>query len=240
MSLGQFRQFLEPVESRLMMFTHPHMQRILHAPPLDLAEIVDENAALLVNLQHAEDDIISAEANLILGAFIINEIWRHLYKQRGRKQFYLIIDECYLLLTPETKRVIDQAAKYGLHLFLFHQDESQIRDAGISGNFESARIKIRFNDDTNRLFNLRRPNKLPIDVRTPDVESKPDFLREVYVAHLLKGYPTLADVDAALALPLSPPAVAVESNAPATPGESLSTQMFSNAPANESDEDFFE
>lgn len=241
MSPGQFRQFLEPVESRLMLFAHPHVQRILNAPALDIPAIVDTTSALLVNLQHAEDDIISAEANLVLGAFIINDVWRYLYKQSGAKEFYLIVDECYLLLTPETKYILDQAAKYGLHLFLFHQHESQLQDARISGMLERARIKVKFYDETNRLYQLRRPNKPPVDVRTPDVRPQPTFLREEYIAHLLQDYPTVADADAALALPIPPPAGAVESNTPSPPVESPSTQIFSNAPANEpSDEDFYE
>ena len=68
--------------------------------------------------------------------------------EEGRRcRYYMIIDEFQLFLTPDIPEMLDQAAKYGIHLFLFHQHLSQLRQldeqayGAVMGN---ARIKAVF------------------------------------------------------------------------------------------------
>ena len=60
--------------------------------------------------------------------------------------FFLMIDEFQKFVTPDVPEMLDQAAKYGLHLFLFHQHLSQLkeRDPQIYGALTNARTKIVF------------------------------------------------------------------------------------------------
>jgi hypothetical protein len=57
-----------------------------------------------------------------------------------------VIDEFQLFLTPDIPEMLDQAAKYGLHLLLFHQHLSQLKavDLNAYGAMSNARIKLVF------------------------------------------------------------------------------------------------
>lgn len=65
---------------------------------------------------------------------------------RQPSPFFLIIDEFQLFLTPDIPDMLDQGAKYGIHLFLFHQHLSQLRqlDEQAFGAMSNARIKLVF------------------------------------------------------------------------------------------------
>jgi hypothetical protein len=123
---------LESTANRLFKFiTHPTIRRMmgLQSNAIDLKEIINQKRILLVNLQPS--DYVSEETARIVGALLVNEIWeimRRRASQDARRlpPFYLVMDEFQNFATPDIARILDQGAKYGLHLMLFHQYLEQL------------------------------------------------------------------------------------------------------------------
>src|SRR5205823_4291897 len=124
-----FQSYIEGAGNRLNIFTHPHVRRIIGVTSnsFDLRSIINNQEILLANLQSAEDDIIGEESTNVLGTFLINELWEITRKRQKPVEFYLIIDECHRYLTDDIQHILIEAAKRGLHLFLFHQDMQQLK-----------------------------------------------------------------------------------------------------------------
>ena len=150
----RFRDFSEQIESaknRLFRFLAPRqVRRImgLDFNNLDLRSIIEEGKILLVNLQRS--DILTLENSRLIGTLLLNEFWEVASRRKqtasGRKpsDFFLIIDEFQMFLTPDIPEMLDQAAKYGLHLMLFHQRLSQLKqlDEQAFGAVNNARVKL--------------------------------------------------------------------------------------------------
>lgn len=232
-----FRAYIDSTESRLDAFTHPHVQRImgLRENSIDVNRIIRDRGILLVNLQPSRDDLISDTANRIIGTLLINEIWEYMRKQETPQEFYLIIDEAQLYLTPDISEMIDQSAKYGLHLLLFHQHAGQLTTQ-IEKALANAQVKIRFH--AKRKFTLERPGKEPVEAITPDVNAAPAFKVQEYIERLTSSFYTIEEVDARLATIRGRELARVELEH--TISESPRTQIFSNAPTDISDDDLFE
>lgn len=116
-------RFIEPTQIRRTMG--------LSVNNIDIADIIETGKILLVNLQ--PQNRLSQDNARLIGTLLLSEFWETA-KQReqgpgGRQpsDFYLIIDEFQLFLTPDIPQMLDQAAKYGLHLFLFHQHLAQLK-----------------------------------------------------------------------------------------------------------------
>lgn len=189
-----FRSYIDSTENRIEAFAHPHLKRIMGVPEnaIDIPEIVRKRGILLVNLQASQDDLISAEANRVLGTLLINELWEYFRRQGSYQEFYLVVDECQDYLTPDVPQMVEQGAKYGLHLMLFHQHLGQL-SSPIERALINAQTKIEFTGK--RRFILTRPEEEPIEAQTPDVEAKPTTRYERYVDDLLSGFMTIEEVE---------------------------------------------
>ena len=104
----------------------------LNTNNIDLEDIIESGKILLVNLQPKKNRLSWDNARLI-GTLLLSEFWeiaRERQQGPGGKPpspFFLMIDEFTLLLTPDIPEMLDQAAKYGIHLLLFHQHLSQLK-----------------------------------------------------------------------------------------------------------------
>ncbi len=116
-----------------------------------LEDVIENGKILLVNLQ-PKKNWLSLEKRAGYRHASLNEIWE-ITRQREQgaggkapSPFFLMIDEFQLFLTPDIPEMLDQAAKYGLHLLLFHQHLSQLKtiDLKAYGAMSNARIKVVF------------------------------------------------------------------------------------------------
>lgn len=148
-----FSDQIESTRNRLQRFLVPlPMRRIMGSPTnnLDIEDIIETGKILLVNLQPS--DVITSENASMLGTLLLNEIWEVASRRKtftgGRPptSWPVIIDEFQMFLTPDMPLMLDQAAKRGIHLFLFHQRLSQLQDLDPNayGALNNARIKIVF------------------------------------------------------------------------------------------------
>lgn len=200
-----FESFIESTGNRLQLFMHPQVRRILGTTKtINLSSIINNQEVLLVNLQPSRDDIIGAESNRVLGTLLINEFWEITRRREYPSEFYLVIDECHRYLTNDIEQMLHEAAKYGLHLFLFHQDKSQLKEAGFDGAIKSAQTKLFFSTEEDlkpqRHFTLRTGYTF-IDAEAREVRSfvVSPAQREQYVERLTHDFLTREEVDALLA-----------------------------------------
>jgi len=157
LSLLGRRDFFEQIEStrnRLFRFLAPRQVRrimALDTNNLKLDEIINQGKILLVNLQPS--DVLSDENARLIGTLLLNELWevgmRRKQTEAGKNpsSFYVIIDEFQKFLTPDIPAMLDQAAKYGIHLCLFHQHLSQLKaldEQTYGAVMTNARTKIVF------------------------------------------------------------------------------------------------
>jgi len=153
-SKGAVKTYLESTGNRIEIFRHPQMQRVmgLSENSLNVRQIIDERGVLLVNLQPS--DIFGIDQCRVLGTLLINEIWEITRRRQRSVPHFLLIDECGEYLTPDIPLMLSQAAKYGLHLMLFHQYDEQLPKS-MRGAFQNARIKCFFT--TPRKFQFSSP-----------------------------------------------------------------------------------
>jgi len=144
---------VESARNRVLRFVgSDNIRRIVGLPDnnLNIEEIVAQGKILLVNLQPS--DALSEEQGRLLGTLLLNELWevgrRRRRNSNGAKptDFFIIIDEFQKFLTPDVPDMLNEAAKYGFHLFLFHQHLAQLEklDAQVYGSLTNARIKLVF------------------------------------------------------------------------------------------------
>jgi hypothetical protein len=201
-----FQSFIESTGNRLQLFSHPQVRRILGTPKcIDVRSITNNQGILLVNLQPSPDDVIGAESNRVLGTLLINELWEVARRRERPVEFYLIIDECHRYLTHDLEEMLQEAAKYGLHLFLFHQDMSQLKKAGFDGAIRNAQTKLFFSTEDEpklqRHFILRLASQFFFDAEALNV--KPFRVdaheRELLIERLTKDFLTSNEIDALFA-----------------------------------------
>ena len=140
---------LESTGNRLFKFiTHPTIRRIvgLQTNNIDLEAITSGKGILLVNLQPS--DLLSDDAARLIGTLLLNELWEILRRRKtgyGKKPapFYLIIDEFQNYATPDIPHMLDEGAKYGLHLMLLHQRLSQL-SPDLHGSVKNAHTRFVF------------------------------------------------------------------------------------------------
>lgn len=196
-----FETYIESVASRLQLFIHPHVRRIMAVPDncIDVEDIVDSGKSLLLNLQPSD----RLTTGRVIGTLLINELWEIFRRKKKPKEFYLVMDECQMFFTPDIAEMLDQGAKYGLHLFLFHQRLTQI-PITTAGALDNAQTKIEFNTGEftpmQRRFMLTRPNGIKYFDDVPLVHRYPLEPETVvtYEDKLLKDYLSIEDLDKAL------------------------------------------
>lgn len=200
-SRQEFKKDLQSTRNKLQRFTHPQAKRILGLKTnnLDLQAIVDKGQILLCNLQPAEDDLIGSTETNLLGTLLINELWELTRKRRQKVDYYFIVDECHQYVGQDVKSILAEAAKYGLRVWLSHQEMSQVKE--IEGAIKNARTKIAFGQTKH--FTLTRANGEVIQIEAPDVkkwvvpEQKVEEYQEAKTAEFL----TTREVDQLLYRP---------------------------------------
>jgi len=206
MKPGAFATYIESMENRLEMFSHPQVRRILGLREncIKLREIINGQEILMVNLQPSP--VISDENNRVIGTLLVNELWqifRERTKSDKRYPYYLIVDECQKYLTPDIAAMLDEAAKYGLHLMLFHQREAQL-DKNLSSALQNAQTKFIFSTEDEpkkqRHFRFIRPGGERIDAEVPEVKTFPlnDVTLTTYKELLLAGFMSAREIDSIL------------------------------------------
>lgn len=222
---------LESAGNRLQRFiTHPTVRRTmgLKENSIDLQKIMDERAILLVNLQPS--DTLSRDAASVIGTLLLNEVWEVARRRRGSSEgrpcpFYLVIDEFQNFATLDVPEMLDEGAKNGLHLMLFHQRLSQLT-SDLQGAVRNAHSRFVFGglprgevatllegslsslDDVaatvlhaKQHFSFRRPGRQLAMVLAPHVRDFPTSreLIDHYVDERVASYPTPEAVDLLLA-----------------------------------------
>lgn len=127
-----YLNMVESTANRLFKFlTQQTVKRIVGTVEnsLNIQKIVDTRGTLLVNLQASPT--FSQESARIIGTLFISELWEILRKRtredlRKLPNFFLVVDEFQNFTTPDFAQMLDQSAKYGLHLLLFHQNLNQL------------------------------------------------------------------------------------------------------------------
>lgn len=262
-----YTAYLESTANRLFKFlTNPTIRRIAAVPDnaIDLEKILNTNTVLLVNLQPS--DVLSAEAARIIGTLLVNDIWeivrcRTKHQARGVPEVFLILDEFQNFATPDISAMLDEGAKFGLRLMLFHQRLSQL-SGELAGSMKNAHTRFVFGglsrlDASHMLegaaistehieatvqnpkqhFTLYRAGRSPAFVAAPTVASYPmRFDRiEAYIREKTAAYMTAECVDAVLdRMDTTPPASSTTPATPAPPTQKPSDQK------EYCDEDFFE
>jgi hypothetical protein len=197
----KFKQDIESTRNKLQKFIHPQMRRVMGLPDnnIDPEAIVEHGFTLLCNFQAAEDELIGGENTRVLGTLLLSELWESFRKRKNPKEYYLIIDECDQFIGPDIQQVLNEAAKTGLHIFLFHQHEGQIKE--VAGAMKNAQTKIMFSTEDfpkpQRHFVLRRANHDIIDIEVPEVNTPPVTADEMseYLLYLTQHFMTVDEVD---------------------------------------------
>lgn len=226
-----YLNMVESTANRLFKFlTQQTVKRIIGSSEnaLDIQKIVDSRGTLLVNLQAGAT--FSQESSRIIGTLLVNEIWETIRKRtreemRKLPKFFLIVDEFQSFATPDFGQMLDQAAKYGLHQVLFHQNLNQL-DADLRTALTACHTRFVFGgvtradasymlegsiptidnlqDDISsvpslpaRYYLLKRPDQRLAYAYTPTVEEYrvPEEKVELYVDRVTAGFMTPEEVD---------------------------------------------
>jgi excisionase family DNA binding protein len=238
-----YLNIVESTANRLFKFlTQQTVKRIIGISEnaFDLERIVNNRGSLLVNLQTSL--AFSQESARIIGTLLVDQLWETVRKRtrdemRKLPPFFLIVDEFQNFATPEFAQMLDQAAKYGLHLVLFHQNLGQL-DAGLKTaltachtrfvfggitqadaaymlegsipSYEDLRLDIAgVPSQSQRHYLLKRPDQPLEHAFTPTVHEYrvTEEKVEKYVSDVTKNYLTPDEIDRLLAQPLESPAL---------------------------------
>ncbi|MCZ2390320.1 MAG: helix-turn-helix domain-containing protein [Acidobacteria bacterium] len=127
-----YLNLVESTANRLFkVLTSPYIKRLIGVPQnsINIPDLVARRSGILVNLQPTE--YLSEDATRMVGTFLVSHIWETMRKRtrddlRTAAKFYLIVDEFQSFSTPDFAQILDQGAKYGLHLLLFNQNLDQL------------------------------------------------------------------------------------------------------------------
>jgi hypothetical protein len=138
-SRGQWRDEVLSTQNRLFRLAYsPTIRRFMGVVDerynINPLEIMNEGKILLVNLKESRlltEDNAKAFAALLLNDFFKSAI---MFRDRDKlghdpRPFYMYVDEWQNIVTPDIKKILAQARKFGLLLTLANQDLSQIADA---------------------------------------------------------------------------------------------------------------
>lgn len=146
-----FAEQLESTRNRLFRFLGAQQIRRmmgLSINNIDLGEIIESGKILLVNLQPS--GVLTEQNAALVGTLLLHELWQvgmRRTREQARKRFFVVIDEFQKFLTPDVGEMLNEAAKYGLHLCLFHQHLGQLRERdpeAYGAAMTNARIKLVF------------------------------------------------------------------------------------------------
>lgn len=114
------------------------MRRFMGVPDaefnLDLLQIMEEGAVLLVNLK--ESPTLTEENARAFAALLLNELFKTAIMFRDEdtrgttpEPFFVYLDEWQEIATPDVRKILAQARKFGLLLVLANQALAQVREA---------------------------------------------------------------------------------------------------------------
>jgi len=122
-----------PILDRLRSFTEPgplHDIFSKSSEKLNIADVIQENKILLINLNDTETDLFIG--SLIAAKFQQAAFARRYISVRDRTPYHLYIDECHTIVGYAAKRfeaILTRARKYQLCLLLTNQFPSDLPDA---------------------------------------------------------------------------------------------------------------
>lgn len=191
---------VESTRNRLFPFVEPpQIRRImsLEDPSLDFRTVFEQGAIVIANLR--ESEAFSEDNGRLMGTLMINELWSaaRKYGNAAVNPYFLLIDEVQKFLTPDLKEILDRGAGKGLHLGVFHQHLTQLREQdmwtydSIMGN---AKTKLVFGG-------LTKPNALimvdemfvnqikydEIKILIEQTKFWPEYRRDTVYAHTRGG-----------------------------------------------------
>lgn len=173
--------FIEPLRSRFRPLKHPQLQTILSRDTLDLPRIIDEKRVMLASFR--ESGVLTEKSNQTLAALFIAYIWHHILARKEKSEFHIIIDEFQLFATEKVASIFDQASKFGLYLWLFHQREGHISKNVLDAMSNAAKIQF----IGKRTFRLNNSGDRITTPHVPDLEHNVplDEIAQRYIASSL-------------------------------------------------------
>lgn len=138
-SRGEWRDEVLSTQNRLFRLAYsPTIKRFMGVVDerynINPLEIMNEGKILLVNLK--ESPLLTEDNAKAFAALLLNDFFKSAIMFRDRDQlghdprpFYMYVDEWQNIVTPDIKKILAQARKFGLLLTLANQDLSQIADA---------------------------------------------------------------------------------------------------------------
>lgn len=168
MPLRQFMEDFGSSANRLLAFLRSERIRKIIGQTTNVIRfdtIMNDGQILLCNL--CTGNVLAAEDSRLLGTLLVNELFSTaMERQKGSRPFILIIDECWLYISPTIAKILDQTRKYGLFLILAHQYVAQVREVSeivYNSLMADAKTKVVF----------------AVSPEDADVFVKPLFLREI-------------------------------------------------------------
>jgi hypothetical protein len=149
---SEWRNEVLSAKNRLFrLLSSPTLCKFLGTPgePLDLADVINKQKILLVNLA-SNPDYLSAENARVFGALLVNELFetarsRHRDNSgRDPAPYYLYLDEFQNFVSLDIISMLDQVRKYGLFTVLAHQRFGQLDENVIDALHTNCRIKAVF------------------------------------------------------------------------------------------------
>lgn len=137
--IGEWRAEVLSTENRLFrLVSSPTICRFMGSSDddfnLDCAQVMERQGALLVNLK--ESPTLSEDNAKAFAALLVNDLFKSAIMfrdadahRRPVSPFYLYLDEWQTIVTPDIKKILAQARKFGLILVLANQDLAQLREA---------------------------------------------------------------------------------------------------------------
>lgn len=126
----------------------------------DFEKAIAEGSIVLVAVS-SEGSQVSQEQARLYATLLLADLWRTAEgfgKGRSRKPFYVYIDEFQKFMMKPIADSFDQAAGYGLHFTVAHQNPSQFRNSGDLG--KQILDSVTGNAQTKVAFRLEAPDDL--------------------------------------------------------------------------------
>jgi hypothetical protein len=151
---------------------------------LDLLDIMNKGKILLVNLKESRN--FHEENAKAFAALLLNDLFKTSIMFRDRDQlgydpvpFYVYLDEWQNFVTPDIKKILAQARKFGMLLVLANQDLSQIEEAFSEGFVNTlmtcTQVKACFGGlnrrDAKRMSEEMLVNQIDLNEKNYEIES---------------------------------------------------------------------
>lgn len=143
----QYEELLSSINLLRNFVTSKRMELILgrRNRVLNLRKIMDEGKVIIINLSSRK---LHQDIARLLGTLLVNEFFLAAKtRPKDSRPFFLAIDEFENYVTQDVADILDQGAKFGLHMILAHHSLEQLKEQNkrvYSSVLENAKIKIIF------------------------------------------------------------------------------------------------